>query len=444
MAVTIAPKAPSGPDRPGQATPHSGGAGEQRTASRGRLEGADALRALAALAVIVVHTTHWALQDQGADAAVWYSVTLLARFCVPAFVLLTGLVLAYRYGEQPLGRDFLLRRARRTLLPWVIWAPIFCVADIAWTGEIHADWGAVRDWWSLGAGHLYFLILVPQLYLLMLLWPARRRTSAVAAGVAVAVQIALCAVRLYAPMQGGLLQQGVLNHGFEGFPFWIGWFAIGVAAGRSLAGRGRAATTPLRAWPFATAIAPAAFVLLWLDTRGMASQSYATGTGAFLRPLILPFTLAVCGAAVLGAPAVLRRMPRLQRATMTFSRHSLGVYIVHPLLIAAVGRAIAGGLHQHLPWSIGPVLLLTASVAAGALLVSALLARTRLAPAIGEARPHPQRRHVGAERERERDLLGRAQPAARAGSPQRSSRPASSASSRSTSGGDGMPATRRT
>src|SRR5258706_4852692 len=71
------------------------------------LAGADPLRAVAALAVIVVHTAHWAYQDQGADRALWPSVILLARFCVPAFVLLTGLVLAWRYGDQRLGCAFL-------------------------------------------------------------------------------------------------------------------------------------------------------------------------------------------------------------------------------------------------------------------------------------------------------------------------------------------------
>src|SRR5579864_814102 len=132
MAVTTGPAAPSRPAPPGQVRPASRQPGGVPRPDR--LDGADALRALAALAVIVVHTTHWALQDEGADAAVWSSVTLVARFCVPAFVLLTGLVLAYRYGEQSLGRDFLLRRARRSIVPWLIWAPIYCAVDILLTG----------------------------------------------------------------------------------------------------------------------------------------------------------------------------------------------------------------------------------------------------------------------------------------------------------------------
>ncbi|HEX3606297.1 MAG TPA: acyltransferase family protein, partial [Candidatus Dormibacteraeota bacterium] len=63
-----------------------------------RLEGADALRALATVAVVVVHTCHWPRQDGGADLRAWSWVDLASRFCVPAFVVLSGLLLGLRDG----------------------------------------------------------------------------------------------------------------------------------------------------------------------------------------------------------------------------------------------------------------------------------------------------------------------------------------------------------
>src|SRR5689334_22735727 len=126
MPVTIEAKAPPGAPAPDRDTTSAQAPGSPRPGGRlatTRHVGADALRALAALAVIVVHTSHWALQDTGADRTVWYRVTLLARFCVPAFVLLGGLVLAYRYGERKLDGAFLMRRARRSVVPWLAWAP---------------------------------------------------------------------------------------------------------------------------------------------------------------------------------------------------------------------------------------------------------------------------------------------------------------------------------
>lgn len=435
MAVTTAPRGRSSqvPQAPsGAHTEQDGAPGASRPS---RLEGADALRALAALAVIVVHTTHWPQQSHGADAAVWYSVTLVARFCVPAFVLLTGLVLAYRYGEEKLGREFLLRRARRSVVPWLIWAPIFCLFDIFVVGGLQPNWSALRDWWSTGAGHLYFLILVPQLYVLMLVWPSRRRASVIAAGVAVAVQLALCTVRLYVPMPGAALHQGMLAHGFEEFPFWVGYFAIGVATGRMLAARGGRGVA---AWPFALLIAPATALLLWVDVSGAVNAGFGDGTGAFLRPLILPMTLAICGAVVFGAPSVLRHMPRLRRATTVVGQHSLGIYIVHPLLLWWFGKRLFPALQTHLPWSIAPLLGLTAATAISALVISALLARTPLAATIGEE----WRRRRDSERgEPERELVGQR---AREASSQRSSMRDTSSALRSSAGSDGAPSTRST
>jgi len=147
---------------------------------------------------------------------------------------------------------------------------------------------AVSDWWSLGGGHLYYLILVPQLYLLMIVWPRHRRTALGLALALLAVQVGLDTFRLYAPLGGDAWKQAVLNHGFEQFPYWIGYFAAGVVAGRFLRRRGS-----LPAWPFAVAVPLTAFLLLWVDRAGMYSPRYAEGTGSFLRPLMVPYVLAV-------------------------------------------------------------------------------------------------------------------------------------------------------
>lgn len=407
MTVTIDAKAPSrapataGRDRQ---SPSAGAADRRLGGSPRHLVGADALRALAALAVIVVHTSAWPPQSRGADAAAWYSTTLIGRFSVPAFVLLTGLVLAYRYGEQRLGREFLLKRARRSVVPWLVWAPLFCLFGVFLSGDIDPTWSGVRDWWSSGGGHLYFLVLVPQFYVLMLLWPSHRRATVALAAAALAVMVGLDTFRLYTPIAAGTaMHQVVLDHGFLEFPFWIGYFAIGVAAGRMLRARD-ARGWP--AWPFAVAVPLTAGAMLSLDTAGMASPDYADGTGAFLRPLLVPFTLAVCAAVVFGAPALLRRMPRLARATAVLSRHSLGVYIVHPLLLAAFGPRIVQASGAHLPWSVPLFLALTVVTAVAALLLVMMLVRTPLAVTIGEQRAGRGRPGGGGD-EGQRELVGR-------------------------------------
>jgi hypothetical protein len=114
---------------------------------------------------------------------------------------------------------------------------------------------------------------------------------------------------------------------------------------------------------------------------------FAQGTGAFLRPLLVPVVLGVTGAVVLGAPAVLRRLPRLAAPLHSLSRDSLGVYITHPLVAFLLGHYLLDSLLQRsLPGSAAGFVLLTAATLALALLATRLISASPLAPLIGADR----------------------------------------------------------
>jgi surface polysaccharide O-acyltransferase-like enzyme len=363
-------------------TTHGEGAGAAPV--RLRLEGADALRALAAVAVVVVHTCHWPLQSSGADLRTWAWVDLASRFCVPAFVVLSGLLLGLRDGAGERPGAFLRRRLRRTLLPFLVWAPVYCAAGLWITGDITGD--GVGGWLLGGAGHLYFLLLVPQLYLAYLVWPRRLEPALWLAAGAMAVQLALGVLRLAGPMPPDL-DRLALWHGYELLPFWIGYFAVGVAAGRLLARRRDAGDHPRAALACLAAVPAALALLVASPVTRLRHGEFAQGTGAFLRPLLVPVVLALTGAALLGAPALLRRLPRLGGPVRAVSRDSLGVYILHPLIAFELGDDLLKPmLQQPLPGSIAGFLLLTAGTLALALLATRLISATPLAPLIGSER----------------------------------------------------------
>ncbi|HEV7466290.1 MAG TPA: hypothetical protein VGP96_08310, partial [Candidatus Dormibacteraeota bacterium] len=165
--------------------------------------------------------------------------------------------------------------------------------------------------------------------------------------------------------------------------------ALGVAAGRLLARRRDAGDHP-RAALACLAVVPAALALLVASpvTR-LRYGEFAQGTGAFLRPLLVPVVLSLTAAVLLGAPALLRRLPWLGRPVRALSRDSLGVYILHPLIAFELGDdLLKSRLQQPLPGSIGGFLLLTAGTLTLALLATRLISATPLAPLIGgERRP---------------------------------------------------------
>jgi surface polysaccharide O-acyltransferase-like enzyme len=92
---------------------------------------ADHLRAVATLAVIVVHVSDAVVAQYGKISnEIWQignTANSLSRFCVPVFLMLTGaLVLAKDY---PLG-VFFKRRMSRVVLPFLFWSLVYIVYEI--------------------------------------------------------------------------------------------------------------------------------------------------------------------------------------------------------------------------------------------------------------------------------------------------------------------------
>ena len=365
---------------------------------RSRLPGADALRAAALLAVVAVHTAAWG------PAVPFQAIDRIARFCVPAFVLLTGTVLAYRYTGRPLGAGFARRRLARTLFPWLVWMPVFMWFDIV-LGALTPRTSSVTGFLAQGGGHLWFLLLIPQFYLLFAVWPRRQRWAIAAA--ALALQTALCFIRLYVALPGWQ-SQVMLTYANEIFPFWIGYFAVGVAVGDSMRRPG-VLRRALNLWRWrlaglaAVATAGTGYLVLTLPfPRAAQGPEWLTGTGSFLNPVLPFFVFAVGTVIATGLPPLLRAWRPLARTASVLSDESLGIYIVHPILLYFIAISYAedgmqhGGVSSLLVWT--AFVLMTLVVSLG---VVRLLRATPFAAALGATyRPLAIRRGNPAQDER--------------------------------------------
>ena len=335
------------------------------------------LRGVATILVVVIHTTHWP-----ASAPLFIDLDLLARLAVPAFMLLTGVLLSYRYGSTRVNvGEFLRRRFSRSLIPWLAWAPVYTLTGVLLTGNVAQD-GGVVSFLLYGAGHLWFLLLIPQMYLVYLVWPRQRLW--VWAAVALIAQTALSIYRLYGPMPDGAVEQLTLWHGFQLLPFWIGYFAVGLAAGRSLADRGEPGRMRWLPVGGATvAVALSGWLLIAVSYAGAPHAIFARGTGGFLLPQEPLFVLSVATLIWLTGRAVMSRSGVLAKGITLLSDNSLGVYILHPLLIFEMGRQLIGPLNAAFPESFATFLLLTAVGLLASLLASILLSATPVAITLG-------------------------------------------------------------
>ena len=324
----------------------------------GRLIQADLVRALAAALVVVIHCAPWPSHATTGAASVYGALSLASRVSVPLFVVLSGMMLAYtrRLGTGRSG--FWTRRLRRSLLPWVPWALIYFALTVAFQGMSPApsqSWG----WWTGGAGHLYFLILIPQFYLLFLVWPRGTRGCLAAAAVAVIVQVSLQLLRVVLPIHGGVGQVVLLDYGFEEAPFWVGYFAIGVIFGLHPEWLGRGGR-----WRWAILPAGAgAVALLFAGLPSRIAQNWGPwvrGTGGFLRPSLLLLTVLVLYGTWTVAPILVGPVAGVRsRLTRTLSSNSLGIYIIHPAFLLGAGPLLEVtpwpmSLQERLPWSLLP------------------------------------------------------------------------------------------
>lgn len=136
----------------------------------------DIVRAAAILAVVLIHATADPTVELPTDSGSWMAyvaVNKLSNFAVPVFLLLSGLVLFYRYDGDWSGRQavkFYARRVKQIVIPYLIWSLFYYlynqwVFDPANVRLDVADFASMLLW-AETSYHLYFMIIIIQFYIL--------------------------------------------------------------------------------------------------------------------------------------------------------------------------------------------------------------------------------------------------------------------------------------
>lgn len=319
----------------------------------------DLVRAVALIAVLVIHCGAWvAPADTPAYEGLMAGIIGLARFSVPAFVLLSGIVLGRSQRRNPDTLAFLHKRTARVLVPWACAIPLF--AFIAWrAGAVH-DFTSLVGWALSGPGHLYFLVLMAQLYMVFLVLPVSQRGLAMFTCLAMAAQLGLMWLHTYGPDMSGPVQWPLDAMAQEEFPFWLGFFALGCLMGRELdAIRGWS-----RLWPLALVSTLFSCGLYFWESTRVPSGVWRQGAGSFLWPSMVPLTVSMVltimwlGLRWEGPWAPLRPVVKL------LSDQSLGVYIAHPAVLVVLGPLTGGlpALWRFLVLLVGTLTISTALV----------------------------------------------------------------------------------
>ena len=130
---------------------------------RERLGIIDYCRIVSALAVVALHVT--APNSVENDAC--YFVNQMCRFAVPLFFLLSGMSLynGYKDRDRIEALSFYRRRFGKILLPYLMWTAIYLLYLVR--GDLtKLTWQFALEKSVFGVGHLYFILIIMQAYIL--------------------------------------------------------------------------------------------------------------------------------------------------------------------------------------------------------------------------------------------------------------------------------------
>ncbi|MGZ4107176.1 MAG: acyltransferase, partial [Tumebacillaceae bacterium] len=138
---------------------------------KARIEEIQWLRGVAFLAVVLQHTIgHYDYQPdvQVADGVAMTLLLLISKFAVPLFIFITGLVLFYNYDGELHYVDFVRKRVKDIIVPYVVWTVFYVLYFHEYGGGV---WATVKQllhvvFTGKASYHLWYVVMIFQFYLL--------------------------------------------------------------------------------------------------------------------------------------------------------------------------------------------------------------------------------------------------------------------------------------
>jgi surface polysaccharide O-acyltransferase-like enzyme len=333
-------------------------------AARHQIAWIEVARVAAILGVITIHVLTRLVSNRALPESWWFANIMesATRWSVPIFVMLSGaLALHSDLADDP--PSFYRRRLSRIVPPLIAWSAIYLLYG-------HVASNSPKTWadalWFVLAGrpyfHLYFLYLITGLYLVApFLRPLVAQPSRRVLGIAVLVFLAVAMVD---DLIVAVWHIGGVN-GATRFVPYIGYF---------LAGAWLVGISPTRRQLVAAGAVVALGILLTIVGTDI-SLSHPGFRGRFylyeyLSVTTVPVSLCAFLLFQAAAPLIDRvTTPWLRRGLSAAAASTLGIFVIHPLVMTALGRLGLGPRSFFVPLAAAATILATFAVSLAIVLV---------------------------------------------------------------------------
>ena len=324
---------------------------------RGRVSAVEAIRGISMMGVIGIHIGAEYLANPSPNIHLVALFDIGTRFSVPIFFFISAFGLLY--GQSPSAplnyRDFLVRRGRAVMIPYLVWSLFYLIHDAYAYGVGFPPLIALPGILFFGNAkyQLYFMVILIWFYLLMPLWRMllARMTLPLLAGILI-VQIAFdywssfnTAFNLYVyGLPEGTLLRALL---FYRLNYWVVHYIFIFLLGGYIALHFDA----FRAWMerntgrlYALGIVSLGALLAWYY-KLILMDGYTPLEGIYTAHQLSPLGIFYTIGATLALFAFFTRLGTenlLGRAFQLLGKHSYFIYLAHPVAITYLLMAIHG------------------------------------------------------------------------------------------------------
>ncbi len=137
-----------------------------------KLPAIEYIRGISMLGVIGIHVGSQYLMNPSANLNLVAIFEILTRFAVPIFFFISAFGLFYNLNENFNYKDFMQRRFKTVLIPYLFWSSLYILHDNLYYGFgfPSPDYLLKLFFFGLAKYHLYFLVILLWFYALMPLW----------------------------------------------------------------------------------------------------------------------------------------------------------------------------------------------------------------------------------------------------------------------------------